>query len=165
MNLFIIWYFCTTTNTLLPPMNSLQRETTQLSPDPHYTILLAEDDLDDQEFIQNAFSVVDPTFQLHAVRDGRAVLQYLEEAGNHLPCLIILDYNMPLMNGIEVLTELYEEERYRHIPKVILSTADNPKYVQDAIAKGAYAYKVKPSSFSEVLEIVREMVQLCAKAA
>lgn len=131
-----------------------------------FHILLAEDDPDDQELIKEAFSEIDVTFTLQIVKDGKSVINYLETTPDKkLPCLIVLDYNMPELNGAQVLQELYDKPRYRHIPKVIFSTSGNQLYIQEALKKGAHAYKIKPSDYSSLLQIAREMVDLCGKAA
>jgi CheY-like chemotaxis protein len=133
---------------------------------PNLTILLAEDDPDDQELIKEAFSDADVSFVLQIVKDGKSVIRYLETTPDKkLPCLIVLDYNMPELNGAEVLQHLYDQPRYKHIPKVILSTSSNQFYVQEALKKGAYAYKVKPSNYPKLVEIAKEMIALCSKAA
>ena len=129
-------------------------------------ILLAEDDPDDQELIVSAFSRVSPAFSLHIVNDGKEVLKFLsEDLGKPLPCLIVLDYNMPELNGAEVLQKLCNNKRVAKIPKVILSTSNNPKYVQDCMFKGAHTYLVKPDNFKQLVSIAREMIDLCNNAA
>lgn len=131
-----------------------------------YTILLAEDDLDDQELILHAFGEVSPTFTLHIVNDGKEVIDFLATTcDNKLPCLIVLDYNMPQLNGAQVLQKLTTEERYKHIPKIVLSTSSNPKYIQDCLGKGANAYWVKPDSYSELVVLAKEMLHLCDRTA
>ena len=143
-------------------MSYLRGETTPSKP----TILVAEDDRDDQELLKDAFERVDPSFSLHIVEDGNSVLEYLDNAADdRLPCLIILDYKMPELNGGQVLQKLLDKPRFRRIPKVILSTSGNTKYIQEAMDKGAHAYRVKPYDFSRLVAIAKEMLQLCQNAA
>ena len=131
-----------------------------------YTILLAEDDLDDQELILNAFTEISPRFKLHIVNDGKEVIDFLATTSdNKLPCLIVLDYNMPVLNGAQVLQMLIAEDRYKNIPKIVLSTSSNPKYVQDCLGKGANAYRVKPDSYSQLVMLAKEMLDICDRAA
>lgn len=130
------------------------------------TILLAEDDPDDQELIVHAFSEVSPSFNLHIVNDGIEVLNFLSTTSdNKLPCLIVLDYNMPQLNGAQVLQQLINDDRYKDIPKIILSTSANPKYVEDCLGKGANAYRIKPDSFTQLVILAKEMLDICGKAA
>ena len=129
-----------------------------------YTILLADDDPDDQELIVQAFTEVCPSFSLHIVNDGREVIDFLSTTSDHkLPCLIVLDYNMPQLNGAQVLQILIAHSRYEKIPKIILSTSGNPKFRQDCLHKGASAYWVKPDNFSQLIVLAKEMLELCGE--
>ncbi|GEO11305.1 response regulator [Segetibacter aerophilus] len=131
-----------------------------------FTILLADDDPDDQELIIHAFSEVASTFNLHVVNDGQQVLDFLTTTSdNKLPCLIVLDYNMPELNGAQVLQHLTGHERYKAIPKIILSTSSNPKYIDDCMHKGAHAYRVKPDNFTQLIVLAKEMLEFCSSAA
>lgn len=126
------------------------------------TILLADDDPDDQELIIHAFSKISANYRLHIVNDGKEAVDFLfSSADSKLPCLIVLDYNMPQLNGPQVLQKLGNDKRYANIPKVILSTSNNPKYIEDCMVKGADAYKVKPDSFSQLVTLAEEMMSLC----
>ena len=132
----------------------------------NYTILLADDDPDDQELIVHAFAEVSPSFNLQIVNDGREAIEFLSATSDSkLPCLIVLDYNMPELNGAEVLQKLTCNKRYENIPKIILSTSGNPTYVRDCLFKGANAYKVKPDNFADLVVLAKEMLELCSKAA
>ena len=129
-------------------------------------ILLAEDDPDDQDLIKDAFSELGTSYVLHIVPDGKAALNYLENTPpDQLPCLIILDYNMPELNGAKVLEKICNDERYDAIPKVVLSTSNSPFYIDECMNKGANAYRVKPSNFYELVNIAKEMLELCQDAA
>jgi CheY-like chemotaxis protein len=132
----------------------------------HLSVLLAEDDDDDREIMRDAFFEVDPSFKLTIVPDGKSVLSLLEQTpDDQLPCLIVLDYNMPELTGPEVLQYLYSNNRYQQIPKVIFSTSSNSRYIEEAIRNGAHAYRVKPSNYYTLLEMVKEMIYLCSPAA
>ena len=131
-----------------------------------HVILVAEDDPDDQELIAIAFSKADPSIKLCIVNNGRAVLDYLQNATDtNLPCVILLDYNMPELNGAQVIQSISPDKRFAVIPKIILSTSDNPQYIEDALQKGANAYKIKPDNFQQLVSIAEEMAALCKQAA
>lgn len=131
-----------------------------------HIILIAEDDPDDQELIAFAFSKVDPSLQLYIVNDGKEALEYLRQTSEKgMPCVILLDYNMPQFNGAQVIQQLSADSRFQNVPKVILSTSSNPLYINDCLQKGAHAYRVKPDDFEELLIIVKEMAALCKEAA
>ena len=87
-------------------------------------ILLADDNPDDRTFIRDAFTYVNANVELKILDSGQELLQHLKFVRDEdLPSLIVLDYNMPKLNGAEVLKSLLKEERYKHIPKIILSTS------------------------------------------
>jgi CheY-like chemotaxis protein len=126
------------------------------------TILLADDDPDDQMLIADAFTAIDTTLYLNVVGDGHAVLDYLQKlSSEQFPCLIVLDYNMPGLNGLEVLRLLRGDSRYKNIPKVILSTTDNPQFVKECMNNGADKYLIKPVSYQSLVGIARELMEWC----
>jgi CheY-like chemotaxis protein len=90
-------------------------------------------------------------------------LQHTSEKG--LPCVILLDYNMPELNGAQVIQQLAGDKRFESVPKVILSTSSNPLYINDCLQKRSPAYKVKPDGFDALLGIANEMAALCKEAA
>ena len=91
---------------------------------PSKFILLGEDDADDQEMLKEVFTSIDQSFILFFVNSGNEVLSALEKLkGDQMPCLIVLDYNMPGLNGADILRELSTNERYKDIPKIVWSTS------------------------------------------
>lgn len=125
-------------------------------------VLLAEDDADDQELIIYAFSLVGTKHKLYTVSNGREVVEYLSTLDEkELPCLIVLDYNMPELNGAEVLQLLSQHKKYQQLPKIVFSTSDSPKYKEHCLALGAHDYLVKPSSIDGIKEAVLKMLSYC----
>jgi CheY-like chemotaxis protein len=123
------------------------------------TILLAEDDIDDQELLSDAFSEIDPSVQLISFSTGRKFLSYLENlADNEIPALIILDYNIPEINGAEILKIIEEDSRYRSIIKLVWSTSNSPMYENSCLSLGAKAYLVKPSNISDLTELAKKIL-------
>ena len=129
-------------------------------PDNSKLILIGEDDLDDQEFLKEIFSSIDPSFSIHFTSNGTEMLSYLESC-IHLPCLILLDYNMPGLNGAEILKELRRTERYNAIPKIVWSTSKSTNYKDLCLQMGAHEYLVKPSNVQELEEACRYMLSTC----
>jgi CheY-like chemotaxis protein len=128
------------------------------------TIFLAEDDIDDQEFLKDALQTIDPAIQLVSFSSGLKFISRLSETDDqHLPCLIVLDYNIPEINGAEILEQLRKQDRYATIPKVVWSTSDSQLYRQNCLSCGARAYLVKPSSISGITEIAKEMLRFCGE--
>lgn len=126
-------------------------------------ILLGEDDIDDEELLKEVFSAVDNSFDLLFVNNGKKVIAALEALEKAvLPCLMILDYNMPTLNGAEILQELKRNERYNHIPKIIWSTSNSNTYRENCLRLGACEYVTKPSSMQELTEVARYMLSFCS---
>ena len=125
-------------------------------------ILAADDDLEDLELIEDAFSSLQPHIKLYKVTNGRAVLDYLKSLpDSDLPCLIILDYNMPELKGSEVLAKISKEERYASIPKLILSTSSAPLHIHECMTNGATGYYVKPTTMRELEVMAKKMLEFC----
>jgi CheY-like chemotaxis protein len=125
-------------------------------------ILIGEDDLDDQEFLKEIFLSIDDSFSLIFASNGPQVISLLEKSEEEqLPCLIVLDYNMPGSNGAEILQELKKNERYNAIPKIIWSTSKSDTYKDICLQLGANDYLVKPSNVTDLVEICRYMLSSC----
>lgn len=126
-------------------------------------ILIADDDQEDLELMEEAILNAEPEAKLHMVSNGKEAVDYLKQAGyGELPCLIVLDYNMPEMTGAEVLAVLEDEAQFRNIPKVILSTSGAPIYMDESKNSGATDYFVKPTTKNELDELAKRMLSLCA---
>lgn len=126
-------------------------------------ILLAEDDEDDKEFIKLAFNQVAASHQLLLASNGREALEELNRLSisNQLPCLIVLDLNMPVMNGVQTLEELNNRPQFRHIPKVIFTTSESEQDRFLCFSKGATDYMVKPANMREIMQSVQTMLDYC----
>jgi CheY-like chemotaxis protein len=130
------------------------------------SILLVEDDVDDQDFITEAFRTIDPQLTIHIVSNGNRVLPFLQAFPEaELPQLIVLDYNLPELDGGEVLQVLTADERYRLIPKIVWSTSNAPRYKARALELGASGYMVKPSNITGIENMAREMLEFCQTSA
>jgi len=129
-------------------------------------VLLADDDPDDRELLQEAFLQSESSLEILVASSGKETVQLLQScADSELPCLIILDYNMPDLNAAEVLDRICETERYDGIPKIVWSTSDAALYQQICKEKGATHYFQKPHSFLEIVELAKTLLQLCGKPA
>jgi len=125
-------------------------------------ILLGEDDIDDQELLKEVFASVDGSFRLLFANTGEQVLSALGKLhDDQLPCLIVLDYNMPGSNGADILKELKKEPRYDNIPRIIWSTSGSDTFKNICLQLGAVDYLIKPSSIKEMADIVRYMLSVC----
>lgn len=127
-------------------------------------ILLADDDQEDRELIADAFAEIGMPDSIHFVEDGEAALGYLEGLSQtDLPSLIILDLNMPKLNGTQTLRALKADHRYKDITVVIYSTSINPLEKEACLLAGAHSYVTKPLLYKESLETARNFQRLCEK--
>lgn len=127
-----------------------------------YKILIADDDLEDLELIEDAILDAEPQVELHKFTNGLTVIEYLNSRlDEELPCLIILDYNMPELNGAQLLLSLKAQERYRSIPKVVLSTSNAPPHIHECLSNGATEYLVKPDSMKTLTSLVERLLTFC----
>jgi CheY-like chemotaxis protein len=125
-------------------------------------ILAVDDDLEDLELMQDSFSGLEPGIKFSKLTNSTTVLAYLDQlADGQLPCLIILDYNMPQMTGAQVIAQLCKTSRYEAIPKVILSTSNASTHIDDCMKNGAVKYFVKPHSLNDLALIAEEMLSYC----
>lgn len=132
------------------------------SPPSKPTICVADDDPDDRELLLEAFQKITDSHHLMAVNSGKALFDYLSVMDDsELPCLIVLDYNMPGLDGKQILTYLQNSNRYRHIPKVIYSTSNSFRDKKEFLAIGANEYLTKASSHKEILNSARKMLSYC----
>ena len=125
-------------------------------------ILLVEDDPEDQFIFLDAIDSVEHAEPVHSENNGVDALRYLQTLSSHqLPCIILADLNMPVMNGSELLTHLKEHEQFRDIPVVIYTTSFNTLEKETCLRLGAHAYITKPLSYRQSIEVARSIVQMC----
>ena len=128
------------------------------------SIIFGEDDIDDIDLLRETFASIDNSFSLLFIDKGRSLINKLESlSDNELPCLLVLDYNMPELNGAEILTELKKQERFARIPKVIWSTSGSDTYKNRCLELGAVDYLIKPVNVKDYLETVRHMLTFCGR--
>jgi CheY-like chemotaxis protein len=130
-----------------------------MSPD---TILYAEDEPTDIFFLERAFKLASVPHSLKSVADGQAAIDYLSGVGlfvdrnlHPLPCLILLDINMPKKSGLEVLEWIRKEARLKDVPGLILTSSSHPGDREKARQLAADDYLLKPSNPTELLDLVK----------
>jgi CheY-like chemotaxis protein len=127
-------------------------------------ILAADDDLEDLELVEESLQKLEPSLVVDKVNNGKAIIEYLDDqTDKELPCLIILDYNMPELNGAEVLALISAVDRYKAIPKVVLSTSSALHHMNECIRNGASRYYVKPNTLAGLKELAEAMMVLCRR--
>lgn len=116
-------------------------------------VLIAEDDPEDLFLMQRALRQLRPGLAMAAARDGIELFEYLEGCtALTLPGLIIIDLNMPRMDGREVLRALHRDARYTTLPVVVMTTSVEPEDFQFAQAHQAAQVLSKPEAFSEMVQ-------------
>lgn len=121
--------------------------------------MLVEDNEGDIVLTLEAFKDVRIHNPISVVRDGEQAIQYLnregEFANEQLPDIILLDINLPKIDGKEVLQFIKTHPVYRAIPVVILTTSSSDKDISDAYAGYANCYITKPVDFSNFMQVVQ----------
>lgn len=118
-------------------------------------ILLAEDDEDDRLIFSAIIAEIKGSdFSFDSVENGIEVLRCLAGIEEGLPSLIVLDQNMPRMNGRETLVALKADARYAHIPVVIYSTYNDSRLIGECLAAGAEELITKPDSFEGFRDMI-----------
>ena len=122
-----------------------------------FDILLVEDDAADALLIRDALLERAPDHVITRAEDGLAALRHLRDPMLPRPDLIVLDLNMPRMNGHELLEILKKDEVLKVIPVVVLSTSQAPKDVVGAYKRHANAYIAKPVNLDSFVQAVRSI--------
>jgi CheY-like chemotaxis protein len=118
-------------------------------------VLYADDDIDDKMWISEACKTVNESLELHFVENGRQVLQYLHS--NELPSLIVLDLNMPDLDGRQTLKAIKNHVEYKHLPVAVVTTSSSRLDREVCIRLGAAIFLTKPDTYSEWQQIVRRL--------
>lgn len=122
-------------------------------------ILLVEDNEDDVCLTREGMNEAGISANLHHVANGSECMRYLRQQGRYSdrrrPDLVLLDLNMPIMDGREVLAELRRDESLRAIPVVMLTTSSAHEDIEAAYRLHANAYVIKPTSFDEFVSALR----------
>jgi two-component system, response regulator len=128
----------------------------------HPPILLVEDNPDDVKLTQRAFKKWNIENELIVAEDGAKALEYLLGTGGAQPfvttlrpALILLDVNLPKLNGLEVLRRLRRDEHLRRIPVVMLTSSQEQHDIVRSYDLGANSYIRKPVDFEQFAEAVR----------
>ena len=130
-----------------------------------HIILYAEDDLDDLFMIRQAFEQFDETIELLHAGNGFEALERLGKAKNEkkLPCLVVLDINMPGMNGREALIRIRQSEDLKNIP-IVLFTTSSSELDKSFAKKWGAEFITKPLIYSELKELAGRFLALCTSS-
>lgn len=127
-------------------------------------ILLIDDDPDDLMLIKEAIGNIDGKFEFEEFTDGRKALAHLRnlDSVHKHPCLIVLDINMPVLGGRDLLALLKNDPGLKDIPVVVFSTSSNPADVEYCKQFNVELIS-KPFDMTQLLEAARRLINYCAK--
>jgi CheY-like chemotaxis protein len=126
-------------------------------------ILLAEDDDGHATLIKRNLERAGVINEIVHVKDGQEALDYLRTEGSHagrgqqVPMLMLLDINMPRVNGIDVLREVKGNPATATLPVIMLTTTDDPREVQRCYELGCSIYLTKPVQYAEFVEAIKRL--------
>jgi len=126
-------------------------------------ILLAEDNENDVELTRQGFKRSKLLLNLHHVKDGEECLAFLRKQGKYAnvptPDLLLLDLNMPRVDGREVLAEIIADKDLNSIPVVVLTTSANDEEILKMYKLRCSSYIVKPVDFEQFLHVIRSIAE------
>lgn len=126
-----------------------------MNPNSQLSILLVEDDAVDVMSVKRALRELNANHQLHVTGNGEEALAFLRDGKNPPPGIILLDINMPRMNGLDFLKILKADENLRRIPAVVLTTSKEEKDRLESFNLSAAGYMIKPVEYAGFVEVVR----------
>lgn len=121
-------------------------------------ILLIDDDEDDQEIFLTALEKLAPSLTCKTLENARKALDMMH-TGQLDPDIIFLDWNMPIMNGQQFLTEIKKVDNLKDIPIIILSTSSHNITMQTAKQLGADDFITKPDNFDNLMGLLRSVLK------
>ena len=122
-------------------------------------IILVEDDVDDQEFITDALQTLGVKNQIQIFDNGQKALDYLKNTEQQ-PFIILSDVNLPIMNGLQLKSEIQETEylRVKAIPFIFLSTSADSKAVYDAFELNVQGFFVKENTYDGIHQQLKQII-------
>lgn len=127
-------------------------------------ILIADDDQDDREMIRDALRESRLVNELHFVKDGEELMEYLHHQNQYIdikryptPGLILLDLNMPRKDGREALAEIKKDPHLRHIPVIVLTTSKAEEDIYRTYDLGVNSFITKPVTFDNLVKIMVDL--------
>ena len=124
-----------------------------------FSILVVDDDVEDHMIMKEYFEEMNYRDSVKFVINGKEAIEYLEtQKQGTLPRLIILDLNMPIMNGTQTLLHIKHDLELKNIPVVIYSTSENETEKRKTLSLGALEYAMKPMDFAEGLKMVKKFL-------
>lgn len=126
-------------------------------------LIYAEDDLDDREIFEEMMKSINEDIGVVSVDDGSQVLEFLSSLApsDFLPCFILLDINMPVMDGYSTLVALKQNPVYKDITVIMYSTSGPERENEKSLMLGAARFITKPFSMMHLEEMTRDFANFC----
>jgi CheY-like chemotaxis protein len=135
------------------------------------TILMVDDDPDDFFLVRHALGDKKNDIDLRLLEDGEELMDYLLQRGQFEdracappPCLVLLDLNMPRMDGREALREIKAAPSLRHIPVVVFTTSNDTDDIMSSYQLGASSFIVKPASYERLVAVLGTLMDYWGKS-
>jgi CheY-like chemotaxis protein len=120
-------------------------------------ILLVEDDQVDVMTVKRALKELHVTNPVVNLENGQEALKYLRDPDSAKPCIILIDLNMPIMNGIEFLQVAKHDAKLKRIPVVVLTTSEEQQDKVNSFDLGVAGYMAKPVDYRQFVEVMRSI--------
>jgi CheY-like chemotaxis protein len=127
-----------------------------------FILLIAEDDEEDRSMLEEASREAGITLPIHCVENGEELFDFLNRRNKFTdieeilkPLLILLDLNMPKLDGRQALEELKKEDRFREIPVIVFTTSNTRNEISRAYQSGASSFIIKPFSFKTLVDMMK----------
>jgi len=132
-------------------------------------LLYVEDNIEDIDIFDRALQKMEMTVAYKVISGGSEAVDYLTGQGVYrtqpepLPKMVLLDLNIPGLNGFEVIQHIRASSRTRHLPIIVFSTSDNPKDINRSVELGVNAYVVKPGGYHSLGQSLRRLCDFWLK--
>ena len=129
-----------------------------------HTIFVAEDDEDDQFLLRSAFASTGGACDLVFFTNGEELINQLATSKER-PTLVLLDLNMPIMDGFQTLTHLRKQDAYKTMPVLVLTTSSQNDDVTKAYSLGANSFITKPHQYDDLTRTIEQLQQFWLSTA
>ncbi len=118
-------------------------------------ILLVEDDSIDAMTVKRALKELNVTNRIDVAKNGEEAIVYLEQCESEKPCIILLDLNMPKMNGLEFLNVIKQNDQHKMIPVIVLTTSSDDQDRLESFRNNVAGYMIKPVDYMQFVDTMR----------
>ncbi len=122
------------------------------------SLMLIEDDEIEIIKFERALNKLDLSHKIIMAKNGEDALKKLDTLTTGFPEIIIMDLNMPKMNGLEFLTNVKQSKSYGHIPIIVLTTSESIDDITESYKQGAASYIVKPLKYEDYINRIKSVV-------